>query len=79
MPHDQDASRIGPLAALPVFFRLQGRRVFVTGDGQGLAWKVDVLLAASARVWLVTKREDPAMSATVCPAAGPLIHVRACS
>lgn len=72
-------ARIGPLAALPVFFRLQGRRVFVTGDGQGLAWKVDVLLAAGAGVWLVTKREDPAMSATACPPAGPLIHVRACS
>lgn len=75
MSHDQDAGRIGPLAALPVFFRLQGRRVLVAGDGQGLAWKVDVLLAAGARVWLVTKGVDPAVPATACADAGLLAHL----
>ncbi len=56
MPHDIDGSRIRPLAALPLFFRLQGRAVIVAGDGPGLAWKADVLLAAGAQVKLVTQR-----------------------
>jgi len=41
---------IRPLANLPVFFKLTGRRVAVAGDGEGAAWKAELLAAAGAAV-----------------------------
>ena len=69
-------ARIGPLASLPVFFRLQGRRVLVAGDGQGLAWKADVLLAAGAQVRLVSRDGDPAIPGSACSASGLLTRLQ---
>lgn len=42
--------RIAPLAALPVFWELQGRRVIVAGGSEGAAWKAELLAAAGAEV-----------------------------
>lgn len=41
---------IAPLAALPVFFKLRGRRVALAGGGDGAAWKAELLAAAGAKV-----------------------------
>jgi len=42
--------RIGPLAILPVFLVLDGKRVVVAGGSAAAAWKAELLSAAGARV-----------------------------
>lgn len=42
--------RIGPLAKLPVFLDLQGKRVVVVGATPAAAWKAELLAAAGADV-----------------------------
>ncbi|MFT3730259.1 MAG: siroheme synthase [Hyphomicrobium sp.] len=43
-------SRIGPLANLPVFFKLDGKRVVLVGGSEPALWKADLLSAAGALV-----------------------------
>lgn len=42
--------RIGPLATLPVFLTLDGKRAVVAGSNAAAAWKAELLSAAGARV-----------------------------
>lgn len=42
--------RVGPLARLPVFLALEGRRALVAGEGPAVAWKAELLAAAGAEV-----------------------------
>ncbi len=44
----QDA--IGPLATLPLAFRVAGRTAVIAGGGDGAAWKAELLVAAGASV-----------------------------
>ena len=39
-----------PLARLPVFLALEGKRVVLAGDSQAATWKAELLSAAGARV-----------------------------
>ena len=41
---------MSPLAVLPVFFDLRGKRVVVAGDGDGAVWKAELLAASGACV-----------------------------
>lgn len=41
---------MSPLAVLPVFFDLRGKRAVVAGDGDGAVWKAELLAAAGASV-----------------------------
>lgn len=43
-------NRIAPLAVLPVFFDLRGKRVVVVGGTEPAAWKIELLAAAGAHV-----------------------------
>ena len=43
-------ARMSPLAVLPVFFDLRGKRAVVAGDGEGAIWKAELLAAAGAHV-----------------------------
>jgi uroporphyrin-III C-methyltransferase/precorrin-2 dehydrogenase/sirohydrochlorin ferrochelatase len=43
-------ARIAPLAVLPVFFDLHGKRVVVIGGSEAAAWKIELLAAAGAQV-----------------------------
>lgn len=43
-------SRMAPLAVLPVFFKLNGRRVVLAGGSDAAAWKAELLAAAGAEV-----------------------------
>ena len=42
--------RLGPLATLPVFFRLAGKRAVISGGSDAAAWKAELLAATGARV-----------------------------
>ncbi|MGI8524965.1 MAG: siroheme synthase CysG [Pseudolabrys sp.] len=49
-PIERRAQRMAPLARLPVFLTLEGRRAVVAGNSAGAAWKIELLVAASARI-----------------------------
>lgn len=42
--------RVAPLAKLPVFWGLEGKRVIVAGGSEGAAWKAELLAACGATV-----------------------------
>ena len=46
----QRAPRMEPLARLPIFLALDGKRAMVAGDGPAVAWKAELLSAAGADV-----------------------------
>ncbi|WP_439576166.1 siroheme synthase CysG [Phreatobacter sp.] len=49
-PEPRRAARMAPLATLPVFLKLAGRRVVVVGGDPAAVWKAELLSAAGARV-----------------------------
>ena len=49
-PSEAAPARIGPLACLPVFFDLHGKRAVVAGGSEAAAWKAELLAAAGAEV-----------------------------
>jgi len=49
-PVEIQTARIGPLARLPAFFALEGKRGVVAGGGEAATWKAEMLSAAGARV-----------------------------
>lgn len=53
-PRATRAARMNPLAVLPVFLDLTGRRAMVAGSGDALVWKAELLAAAGAHVVVAT-------------------------
>ena len=49
-PRPTRPARMRPLAVLPAFFDLRGRRVVVAGGSEAAAWKVELAAAAGAHV-----------------------------
>ena len=49
-PAEARPGRMDPLARLPVFLALEGKRVVLAGGSHAAAWKVELLSAAGARV-----------------------------
>ena len=49
-PADMRPARLEPLAKLPVFLDLEGRRAAIAGGSDGVAWKAELLAAAGAKV-----------------------------
>ncbi|MDZ7872600.1 MAG: SAM-dependent methyltransferase [Rhizobium sp.] len=49
-PQSDPAARIEPLAKLPLFFDLQGKRALVAGGSDAAAWKAELLAACGARL-----------------------------
>jgi len=43
---------MGRLATLPVFLKLEGRRVVISGGSEAAAWKVELFASAGALVAL---------------------------
>ena len=74
-PRDTRPARLSPLAVLPVFLDLKGRRVLVAGPGpddgehgnppetDGLVWKVELLAAAGACVEVYAPYQPPELLA----------------
>lgn len=51
--------RMAPLATLPVFYKLQGKKVLIAGGSEAAAWKAELLAAAGAEVHVHAERLDP--------------------
>ncbi|MDQ4134961.1 MAG: siroheme synthase CysG [Pseudomonadota bacterium] len=68
-----------PLAVLPVFVRLQGRRAVLAGGNAGAAWKAKLLAAAGATVHVFAPRPSSVMrnAPSEVAAGAVVIHERA--
>lgn len=75
-PADAAPERMGPLAKLPVFFALSGKRVVVAGGSAPAAWKVELLAAAGADVHVYAAEPSPEMTGVLArgATAGTLTH-----
>lgn len=49
-PEATRPQRMDPLATLPVFFKLDGRRVLVAGGTEAAAWKLELIAASGAHI-----------------------------
>ena len=56
LPQQNRAARIEPLAVLPVFLDLHGKKAIVIGTSEGALWKAELLLQAGAIVTLVCEK-----------------------
>lgn len=54
-PQNDAPARLAPLAKLPVFWALEGRRVVVAGGSDAAAWKAELLAACGAQVHVHAK------------------------
>lgn len=58
-PQETRAARMRPLAVLPAFFDLKGKRVVLAGEGDGLLWKCELVAAAGAEIDLYWTGDVP--------------------
>ncbi len=63
-PSELALDAIRPLANLPVFFKLTGRRVVVAGGSEAAAWKAELLAASGADVAVYAPSPAPKMLET---------------
>ena len=63
---------IAPLAVLPVFFNLTGRRAVVVGGSAAAAWKAELIAAAGAAVEIFADLHSPEMIAVAARASGKM-------
>ena len=73
-PGEFPEPRLGPLATLPVFFRLSDRRVVLVGGSDAAAWKAELLAAAGAHVDVYSVEAGERLTALV--AQYPSIRLR---
>ncbi len=78
LPRETPRGRMEPLARLPVFFGLKGRRVLVMGGGAASAWKAELLSAAGAHVDVVAQDIGPELRqlAEAPPEGAVVLHAR---
>ena len=79
LPTELKSGRMSPLARLPAFFALAGKRAVVAGGGQAAAWKAELLSASGAAVDVFAPHagEDMRALATVPPDGAIILHQRA--
>lgn len=71
-PRDTGA-RMAPLARLPVFFALAGRRVVLAGGSEAASWKAELISAAGAEVEVFSPAPcDDLIALAANPPGGPL-------
>lgn len=61
--------RMAPLATLPVFYKLQDKKVLIAGGSEAAAWKAELLAAAGAEVHVHAERLDPVFADLIKAAA----------
>src|SRR5438094_10640391 len=78
-PSETEPPRMTPLARLPVFFALSGRRAVVAGGTPAAAWKAELLSAAGATVdVLASEPSDEMLAVSADPPQGAIVlHRRA--
>ena len=62
-PSEATRPRMAPLAKLPVFFDLAGKRAIVAGGSDAAAWKAELLASAGAEVAIFADETTDEMSA----------------
>ena len=73
-PTESRPARMEPLARLPVFFALEGRRALVAGGSAGAAWKAELLSASGAKVDVyAAKASDELLAVAINPPRGEII------
>jgi uroporphyrin-III C-methyltransferase / precorrin-2 dehydrogenase / sirohydrochlorin ferrochelatase len=75
-PAEAAAPRMGPLAKLPVFLDLAGKRAILVGGGAAAAWKAELLTAAGADLHLYATElcDELAGLIETGPVAGRIVH-----
>jgi uroporphyrin-III C-methyltransferase/precorrin-2 dehydrogenase/sirohydrochlorin ferrochelatase len=76
-PQSAPAPRLAPLATLPVFFKLAGRRIVLAGGSESAAWKAELLAAAGARVEVFATEPTEKMLALAREDQRVILHARA--
>jgi len=70
-PSAAGPARIEPLATLPLFHKLSGRKVVLVGGTEGAVWKAELLAAAGADLLVIAGSEPEAFAALAAdPPAG---------
>ena len=77
-PSEIKATRMAPLARLPAFFALEGKRAVVSGGSAAAIWKAELLSAAGARVEVFAASADEELRdlAAAPPRGEVAIHER---
>ena len=57
-PSKSRPDRMAPLAVLPVFFSLEGKRVIAIGGSEPATWKIELLAAAGAHVQVLARIDE---------------------
>lgn len=64
-PSEAAPARMQPLATLPVFFNLKGKRVVIVGGSAAAAWKLELIAAAGARIDIYAPHAETEMAAAL--------------
>ncbi len=76
-PAERAEPRMEALATLPVFWKLDGKRVLLAGGGAGAAWKAELLAATGAHVHVIAEEIGAEMHALAASVYGPQLTVEA--
>src|SRR6516165_5463183 len=76
-PSETRTPRMEPLARLPVFFGLAGKRAVVAGGSAGAVWKAELLSAAGAAVEVFAPQPSDELAAVAAEQPAIVINARA--
>ena len=73
-PSEARPGRMDPLARLPVFLALEGKRAVLAGGSAAAAWKAELLAAAGAQVEVYAlETSDELLQVAVDPPRGAVV------
>src|SRR5260370_5230971 len=75
-PQPARSPRMQPLARLPIFFELQGKRAIIAGNGAPVAWKAELLSAAGANVEVFAEHPCEELCALASETPGAALALR---
>jgi len=66
---------MAPLATLPVFYKLEGKKALIAGGSEAAAWKAELMAAAGAKVHVYAEQLDPVFADLIAATAVPGAYV----